>query len=425
MSTRAGIVLALLATSLLAAVVSGRDLFFNLVYVWTALLAVSFIWSRTALSGLKLERRTPSLRSQVGHPFEEVLALRNRSRVPKSWVEVEDRSELPGHRVSTVTVGLGSQHERTWIVRTMCQRRGQFRLGPATLHGGDPFGLFPVSLEVPGSHQLVVMPLTVRIGAFGLPSGQRPGGEALRHRTHQVTPSASSVRDYAPGDGFNRIHWPSTARRRRLIVKEFELDPKSDIWIFLDASRAVQAGSKDLAEEETGPRVSARSPRIPPSTEEYGVAAAASVAVHLLEQDRAVGLVAYGRAREVIQPDRGERQVSRLLESLAVLEADGWLSLEEVLKVELPQVPRGASLVLITSSISPGMLGSMRYLARRGLFPVAVLLDSESFGGPAGSQGLAAAARRAGFEVRLVTCGQDLGAALSTPAITRSYFAAA
>ena len=43
----------------------------------------------------------------------------------------------------------------------------------------------------------------------------RHRGEALRRRTHYVTTNAAGVRDYAPGDSFGRIHWPSTARRNR------------------------------------------------------------------------------------------------------------------------------------------------------------------------------------------------------------------
>jgi uncharacterized protein (DUF58 family) len=58
-----------------------------------------------------------------------------------------------------------------------------------------------------------------------------------------VTTNVAGVREYAPGDSFNRIHWPSTARAGRLIVKEFELDPTADIWLFLDMQREVQAGS--------------------------------------------------------------------------------------------------------------------------------------------------------------------------------------
>jgi uncharacterized protein (DUF58 family) len=53
-----------------------------------------------------------------------------------------------------------------------------------------------------------------------------------------VTPNASGVREYAPGDAFNRIHWKSTARTGEMMVKTFELDPASDIWIVIWTSSA-------------------------------------------------------------------------------------------------------------------------------------------------------------------------------------------
>jgi uncharacterized protein (DUF58 family) len=425
MSSRAAVVLVLFALSLVGGIVSGKGIFFNLVYLWGGLLLVSFGWSRASLAGIGLRRTTRSLRAQVGGTLEERLFLNNRSRFPKVWLEVHDHSDVPGHRASTVTVGLGPGHERTWLVRTVCIRRGDYRLGPATLEGGDPFGLFPVSREAPDTQQVVVMPMTVPLSTFTIPSGQRPGGEALRHRAHQVTPSAAGVRDYAPGDGFNRIHWPSTARRDRLIVKEFELDPKADIWIFLDASRQAQAGSSEVAPADIPTWPGPRRVSLPPSTEEYGVAAAASLALYFLRQDRAVGMAAYGKARQVIQPDRGERQLYRLLESLAVVRAEGWLSLEEVLKVESPQIPRGASLALISPSVSPGVLSAARQLDRRGVQSVLVLLDAHSFGGPAGSRALALTAQKAGLNVRLVSCGADLGAALSSARLEPALPAAA
>src|SRR5260370_11248838 len=92
--------------------------------------------------------------------------------------------------------------------------------------------------------------MTLELPAFTLPLGPMPGGEALRRGAHYVTANAAGVRDYSPGDSFNRIHWRSTARRDRLIVKEFELDPLSDIWVFLDGDRGVQASEKPERTEE-------------------------------------------------------------------------------------------------------------------------------------------------------------------------------
>ena len=85
--------------------------------------------------------------------------------------------------------------------------------------------------------RIIVYPPTVPIHRFATPIGTLSGGEAVRRRAHFVTTNAAGVRDYQPGDSFNRIHWRSSARKDRLLVKEFELDPLADVWIFLDLSR--------------------------------------------------------------------------------------------------------------------------------------------------------------------------------------------
>jgi uncharacterized protein (DUF58 family) len=431
---RARVVLALFVLSLIAALVTGRDLFYSLLYLWGALFVVSFIWSRIALGGVRIERSPRSLRGQVGRLFVERFSLWNESRLSKLWVEARDSSELPGYRVTTVTVGLGFQgstdihghrsstvtvdlgpgHQRSWIVRTLCTRRGRFRLGPMVLHSSDPFGLFPVSKEVPHQQHLVVLPMTVPIWSFPLPSGRLPGGDALRQRTHQITPNATNVRDYAPGDSLKRIHWPSTAKRRRLIVKEFEFDPLADVWIMLDAARLPQAKLDEQEADGGGEDWAIGHFRLPPSTEEYAVAAAASIALHFLQRDRAVGMIAYGRVRHVIQPDRGESQLYRVLESLAVLQAIGNHSLEEVIKIEAPRIPRGATVILITPSVDTNYLAALRQLDYGGRSTVLIQIDAESFGGRAGAAAITTAASRQGVPVRILRYGSPLDAALSS-----------
>jgi uncharacterized protein (DUF58 family) len=413
MSLRARVVLGLFALCLAGGLITGRDAFFNLTYVWGGLFLGAFLWSRTALSGLSLERTPHSLRSQVGLAFEEGFLLHNRSRFPKLWLEIRDQSDFPGHRASLVVVGQGAHRDRPWLVRTLCTRRGRFHLGPVTLVSGDPFGLFPMSMVQAQTHQVVVLPMAVSLPTFPIPSGRLPGGEALMERTHQITPNAAGVRDYMPGDSFSRIHWRSTARRRRLIVKEFELDPMADVWIILDAYAAVQ---RTLPTPEASERPTQFLPSratLQPSTLEYAVSAAASLTHYLLERDRAVGFTAYGRSRHALQPDRGASQLYRILETLAVLDGQGDLSLADVLKLEAPQLPRGAVVVLITPDVGEEVLLAARQLKRRALPPVLVLLDGASFGGAQGALNAAVAAQKSGLPVRLVRCGEPLAACLS------------
>jgi len=417
MASRRLIVFALLAASLTGALVTGRDLFFNLVYLWIAVIVIAGVWTWTAINRIRITRHTRALRAQVGRPLEERLAVRNTSGVPKLWLEVRDHSNLPGHEASIVVDSLAPGRERIWVVRTLCRERGRFRLGPLSLTSGDPFGLFQVTRQVAQTTHVVVYPMTVDLPDFTLPLGPMPGGDALRRRTHYVTANASGVRDYAPGDSFNRIHWPSTARRDRLIVKEFELDPLSDIWLFLDGDREVQSS---LTPPEPAGRptevfwpVAREKVTLPPSTEEYSVSVAASLAQYFIRRDRAVGLVAYGRSRAVVQPDRGERQLTKLLETLAVFRAQGRMSLPDALTVEAEQLPRWTTLIVVTACWHMQWVLNAQSLKRHGLRVVAVVLDPATFGGLASTASLVDALWSAGIPAFRVKYGDDLVAALS------------
>ena len=173
--------------------------------------------------------------------FEERYEIQNTGRMPRLWMEVQDESHLPGAGTSQVFTMIGGHESRSFMSRTRLQERGVFRLGPTVLTSGDIFGLFPAARTIPSEDDLLIYPKLYDVQSFPNPPGLLPGGEALRRRTPQITSNAAGVREYTPGDPLNRIHWASTARRNRLIVKEFELDPLAEVWLYLDASRHTQA----------------------------------------------------------------------------------------------------------------------------------------------------------------------------------------
>jgi uncharacterized protein (DUF58 family) len=413
---RAWGVLLIWSLALVFAIYAGRDLAFNLLYFLSGLLLASFCWAWFNVHGLAVRRVLRTQRSQVGKYFEENLELVNRSWWPKLWVEVHDLSDLPGHSASRVVSALRSRGVSHWQVRTLCQHRGRFVLGPIVLTSGDPLGIFRFSREVMATRSLVVTPAIVDIPHFVMPSGYLPGGEALRRRTPYVTASVSGVRDYAPGDSFSRIHWPSTARRGRLISKEFELDPLADVWICLDMHQDIQAESP-WAPDEVGPLSwvfrKLEDFRLPPSTVEYGVATAASLARHFLRSGREVGFLSLAASREVVQPDRGERQLTRLLEILAVIQARGTIPLEQVLASDGSQLARHTTLVVITSSAETRWVTALRGLRSRGVQGIAVFMIGSSFGSAPDSHNVVADLQASGLPAILLRRDDDLAATLS------------
>ncbi len=409
------VVLGLLGLSLLALIVTGSPIYARLSYLWGFLLVGSWAWAMLALRGVRVERKARTRRAEVGYIFADRFQVQNTARLPRLWLEVRDQSPLPGSQGSRVLTLIGGRQGRSYLARTRLVRRGVFPLGPTVLASGDPFGLFPVSRTVPADGSLLVYPMMVQIRAFPSPPGLLSGGEAIRRRTQQITPNAASAREYAPGDPMNRIHWVSTARRGRLIVKEFELDPLAEIWIFVDASREVQAALPHpppaLAADALWHPITEVA--LPPSTEEYAVSIAASLGRHFLGRGRAVGLVSWGQSLNVLPPDRGGRQLGKILESLALLRAEGDLPLPALVTAQAQSLPRGSTVILITPSTEEEMGLAVDHLLRRGLRPVVTLLDAASFGGLAGTAALTATLTALGVPVCVAANGVDLGMALS------------
>jgi uncharacterized protein (DUF58 family) len=353
----------------LAIVVSNRLLYY--LFYTVALLAIfAYIWTRQTARGLSLKRETRSDWVQVGDRLRERFILGNSSRWPILWVETEDKSTLPGYqagRVETVSSGGG---KAWWDAQAICKRRGLYTLGPVQMHTGDPFGVFTATWTDPTTRTFLVYPPIIDLPGLNLPRGMLAGSARSSFRTQQVTTDVSGIREYLPGDSLNRIHWLSTARRDELIVKEFDLEPSGNLWIVLDLDISVQAG----ADEE--------------STEEYGVSVAASTAFKMLEQNKTVGLIAYGEHEVVLPPDRGRRQLGHILRELAVAKSGGTYPLDHVITQLGGNFGRGMTIIVITPSTDRAWMAAMLSMTRRGLSPAAVVLDAGSFGGPPGAESI-------------------------------------
>jgi len=395
------IVFAALTAAWLLALASGFWFFFRLAYLLSALVPLSLLWAWANLRGLEVSVRRYAQRVQVGENASERVSVTNRSPFPKLWLEVEDPSDLPGYRVKAV-ISLSARGRRSWRMAAPCLRRGLYTIGPLTVRSGDPFGLFHFRRTFGPAHSLVVYPLPEALPHFWAPPAELAGDGRQRRPTHFVTPSAASVRDYEPGDSFGRIHWPSTARQGRLMVKTFEVEPASDVWVVLDLQRQAQAGAGDE------------------STEEYGVRVACSVANHFLARHRPVGYVACGAQTTVLPPDRGRQHLARILEALALARGVGDVPLTDLLNGEGGRFGRHSTLVVITPSAEEGWVAALEALVERGVKVTVVALEAASFGGRRSPLLTFSALAACSLPTYWVRRGDDLAAALGPQALGRS-----
>ncbi len=400
---------------------TGHNLAYGLAYLTTGVLIFSYLWAVNGVRRIAVRRLTKSRRSQVGQFAEEQIEVVNKSGLPKLWLEVDDLSTLPWHAVSRV-ISLGRKSTDRWQVRTLCTQRGRFRLGPMLLRNSDPLGIFRMERPLTSSGFIVVYPLTVDLPSFQPSISDLAGGEARHRRTYQVTTNAAGVRDYVPGDSLNRIHWPTTARLNRLMAKEFELDPTADVWLYLDLNHAVE-GALPWTPEEPEPGMFAlhsvmrkRSQfELPPTTTEYAITATASLARYFILRNRAVGMSAQAATREYLQADRGERQLNKVLEMLAVVEANGSLPFAQLIATDGVRLNRNDTVLAVSADPSPEWAASLQHLQRRGVTSIALVLDGHSFGRPVVYDALLAEMEKTGISTYMLRHGEALDAALATP----------
>ena len=344
---------------------------------WTTLFIIlagswllSFFWTFSLARGLFMERRLRYGWAQVGDRLEEHFTVINKSFLPGLWLEVYDHSDLPGYTAGRVTSIDGDQ-TMEWKSEGTCTRRGLFNLGPTTLRSGDPLGLCSLELVYPATAILMVLPPVLPLPAIEIAAGGRAGdGHHPSRSALETTISVETVREYNHGDPLNSIHWPTSARRDELFVRQFEHMPSSDWWIFLDLEAGVQVGSGFE------------------STEEHGVILAASLANRGLLTGHSVGLVMSSPDLTWISPRHSSGHSMDILRALA-LAKPGKIPLSGLLGNAKKSVRQGTSLIIITPNVQGDWIAAMLQLGKTGIIPTVLLLDPLSFGGTESTAGAA------------------------------------
>lgn len=376
---------------------TGFDFFFRFLYVLLLVLGIGLGWAWLNLRGLEVRLTRLSTRGQVGGYLDGQIQIFNRNRLPKSWLEVTEVSDLPGYSGGR-GVGLVRDQSRTWRVATYLSRRGIYKTGQLEVTSQDPFGLFRLSRRFLEPQEYVVFPAALPLPNLDPRIANLPSDSRVTRRSDHITPDSSAVREYSPGDSFRSIHWRYTARMNTLMVKEFDIGMSAEAWVLLDMYRSSHVGED--AED---------------NTEEMAVTIAASIINRLLELSMPAGLAANAEQTYVFRPDSSPSQLGRLMEPLATMRATGNVTLARFLYDLRPHLTRFNSLTVITPSRHSEWIQPLQRLRRQGVNLSVVYIDPESYGGSADVQSPIELLFQNEITTYLVKKGEPLDQALGAP----------
>ncbi len=360
------------------------EIFLQLTSLSSFIIITCFIWTYLSVRQIDVSRKSRIYRQNVGEYFEEYFEIRNKLPIWRFWLEITDHSNLENFFVSRVISSLGPNQLRSFSSYTLLRKRGAFYLGPISITSGDPFGLFFSRIEIENEVVLLVYPFYELLKQHTLHFGMLMGGNSLKRPSLETTPHAAGIREYYPGDPLNRIHWLSSIRKNQIMVKEFDQDPQASVWIYLDGQQMINTSIEVRKENEREGKLwmyKKRSDiRLPCDTFEYAVSITASLSEYFIKQGRSVGFCCSGKKIEVLSSDKGERQLTKILEVLTFLKSNGDLSIRRLVETKIQSQSIGTTVILITTSAALELREAVEMIKQRGFYPILIILDAISFG---------------------------------------------
>lgn len=336
----------------------------RLAYTLIALIILSYLSSWWSIRKVRGEVQILTSTPQVGHYLEEKVTVWNADWLPKLLLEVNHKTELPGH-FNRRLINLLPRQSISWTYRSLCQHRGLYGVGNLEMAGGDPLGLFSRKLQAGGQQQVLVYPATLELPEFILPWGKATGEGYERRHFQSANQVVSGIREYSYSDSFSRIHWPSTARMGKFMSKVFDKEPSGpagDVWIAIDLNKNYHAG--EGAENTT----------------EYGITIAASFAKKFLDANHNVGLICWGEKPGIITPIRGSPHLNQLMETLALASVKEDMPLADMADRIEGNPKSQPILILITPAGNEDIVSLISRIVIRKINVVVILLDRSSFG---------------------------------------------
>lgn len=230
----------------------------NLVVMLAALLLGSLLISwrivGATVRGLRVRRRLPR-EIRAGDVLNVEIEVENVARGRAAWaIHVRDRVRRRG-AVETAVLEpdaliprIPSKGTETATYRGRLMRRGRYEFGPIVCETRFPLGFIRGQIALPQSDELLVTPRVGRLNRRWrqLLREAEVGGRQTQRRHGLHEGDFFGLREWRRGDSSRWVHWRTSAKRSRMMVRQFERPRNQDFALLLN----LQANPGDAAADD-------------------------------------------------------------------------------------------------------------------------------------------------------------------------------
>ncbi|HBE19818.1 MAG TPA: DUF58 domain-containing protein [Cyanobacteria bacterium UBA11149] len=323
------------------------------------------IWDGLDVKSHRIQvTRYPLHRLSIGRDNPVTLSLQSGNRLAK--IRLRDYYPLEfsvSNSILETTLKPHSSEEITYTVNP--HSRGEYPWGDIQVRQLGKWGLAWHNWQIKASQMVAVYPDLVGLRSLSIRLALENTGTMRQARRLGVGTEFAELREYGIGDDTRLIDWKATARRSRPLVRVLEPEKEQTLMILLDRGRLMTAQVQGLKRFD------------------WGLNATLSLALAGLNRGDRVGIGVFDKEiTHWIPPERGQHQLSKLIESLTpiqpvLLEPDYFGAVTKLVN----QQTRRALVVLITDIVdvtaSAELLAGMSRLAPRYLPFCVTLRDPE------------------------------------------------
>jgi uncharacterized protein (DUF58 family) len=210
----------------------GEDLLLALSIFLLAAVIGGTAYVRLSAPKLNLDRSINPVQLHDGERALVDLSLTSKRKVFR--VRVEDRVHGLGS-ATFVADRVAAGDSMAGRYEVLCRPRGVYRVGPSLVSVADPLGFSEATTTAGTIDRLVVYPKVEELQ--GVPTGRGQDQTINTSRAslwHTGGEDFFTLREYQQGDDLRKVHWPSSAKRDELMIKQLEMPWQSRAFVVLD-----------------------------------------------------------------------------------------------------------------------------------------------------------------------------------------------
>jgi uncharacterized protein (DUF58 family) len=356
----------LFISSLLIGLKTTREFFFFFAYFLFSATIISLAWLFVTYftAQLQLSRKMVS-RVTEGDTLEVSVQIRSRSFLPVFNFALQDYFSFsqPNQESTSFFVGyMGLKSFCEIKYDYFCYKRGEYKIGPFVAYFFDPLNLFYFKRVFHVYSAVVVYPQIFKIEKFpALTRSIVPWFGIETARSSGDEDEFYGVREYKEGESVKKIHWISSARKNKLIVKQYQLQSFFGTTIIFNLEKAKNLG---VGKE---------------SVAEYIIKIVASVASYLTERGVPIELMAHIGEMVHLPFNKGQEHLENILRVLAVAQVESRVSFSEVFEEFARYIPNDSNMVAVISDQDYTDLPRMLALYNRGVSLIPLIVCSDTF----------------------------------------------